>query len=233
VGKVLQNSQKEQDVLISAGRQTLQGALMVPDNAQGIVLFAHGSGSSRLSSRNRLVAQELNQSGLATLLFDLLTPDEERIDAVTRELRFNIGMLADRLSGATDWVTEHPELKKLNIGYFGASTGAAAALIAAAQHPRQVDAIVSRGGRPDLAGPALGSVKAPTLLIVGGDDYQVVQLNEQALQQLRCEKTLKIIQGATHLFEESGKLEATARAASQWLTQYLVRTKIPHEPTIR
>jgi dienelactone hydrolase len=232
MSKVLRYSHKEHEVLISAGRQTLQGNLTVPEGAQAIVLFAHGSGSGRLSPRNRYVAKELNQAGLATLLFDLLTPEEERLDTITRELRFDISLLADRLAGATDWVTQNPEIQRLNIGYFGASTGAAAALIAAAQHPRQVDAIVSRGGRPDLAGPALHSVQAPTLLTVGGDDYEVIQLNSQAFHQLTCEKEMMLVRGATHLFEEPGKLEEVAKAAIAWFKKYLMKAPVNHTPTI-
>lgn len=224
---------RDQEVQVSAGRQTLLGNLTIPEDAKGIVLFAHGSGSSRLSSRNRYVAQLLNQAGLATLLFDLLSASEERIDVVTREYRFNIGLLADRLAGATDWVIEYPDTQGLNIGYFGASTGAAAALIAAAQHPKQVDSIVSRGGRPDLAGPALGQVQAPTLLIVGGDDYEVIHLNEQAFAQLKCRKELLIIPGATHLFEEPGKLDEVAKAAIDWFILTLAKEPTKHNPTIR
>lgn len=231
--RLLKYTHKDHEVLVSAGRQTLQGNLSIPEGAEGIVLFAHGSGSSRLSPRNRYVAHELNQAGLGTLLFDLLTPDEERVDAITRELRFNIGLLADRLAGATDWVIENPEIYKLNIGYFGASTGAAAALIAATHHPRQVDAIVSRGGRPDLAGPALYGVQAPTLLIVGGNDYEVIQLNEHALRQMRCQKALQVIPDASHLFEEPGTLEAVAHMATQWFVKYLTKVQVNHEPTIR
>lgn len=233
MANVLRYSHKEHEVLIAAGRQTLQGNLTVPEGAQGIVLFAHGSGSSRLSPRNRYVAHELNQAGLATLLFDLLSPDEERVDTLTRELRFNIGLLADRLAGATDWVIENPEINRLNIGYFGASTGAAASLLAAAQHSRNVNAVVSRGGRPDLAGPALHSVKAPTLLIVGSEDYDVIQLNRQAFQQLTCEKEMMLVRGATHLFEEPGTLEAVAKAATHWLVKYLSQNPVNHEPVIR
>jgi putative phosphoribosyl transferase len=224
---------REQQVEISAGREALLGDLTIPVNTRGLVLFAHGSGSSRLSPRNRHVAQVLNEAGLATLLFDLLTPREEQIDRMTREYRFNIGLLADRLAGATDWAIEYPDTQGLNIGYFGASTGAAAALIAAAQHPKQVDAVVSRGGRSDLAGPALGQVCAPVLLIVGGDDHEVIYLNQQALEQLRCEKALFIIPGASHLFEEPGKLDEAAKAARDWFIRYLNGEPIPHEPTIR
>jgi dienelactone hydrolase len=231
--EILRYSRQEHPVRISAGNVTLDGDLTLPEGTKAIVLFAHGSGSSRFSTRNRYVAHELNRAGLGTLLFDLLTRDEEREDAMTREFRFDIGLLADRLSGATDWVIENPETRDLNIGYFGASTGAAAALVAAAQHTGQVDAIVSRGGRPDLAGPALANVKAPTLLIVGGDDYEVIQLNEQAYRKLHGENEFLIIEGATHLFEEPGKLEDVATAAAAWFVKHLTKTPKHHEPTIR
>ena len=207
---------------IPAGRQTLDGTLRIPANAQGVVLFAHGSGSSRHSSRNRFVASVLQQAGLATLLLDLLSPDEESVDVRTAELRFNIGLLAERLLQATDWLVRQPQLEKLQFGYFGASTGAAAALVAAADAPRHAAAVVSRGGRPDLAGPALVRVQAPTLLIVGGGDDVVIELNREALEQLRCEKRLEIIPGATHLFEEPGALEQVARLAREWFQLHLV-----------
>jgi dienelactone hydrolase len=201
---------------------TLEGDLSVPAGAAGVVLFAHGSGSSRHSSRNRYVAQLLNQAKLATLLIDLLTADEEAIDQRTAHLRFDIGLLADRLIGATDWLTGQADTKHLRIGYFGASTGAAAALVAAAERPDTVGAVVSRGGRPDLAGPALPRVRAPTLLIVGGSDYQVIDLNRAALAQLRCEKHLVIVPGATHLFEEPGALDRVADLARAWFEAHLV-----------
>jgi dienelactone hydrolase len=185
------------------------------------VLFAHGSGSSRLSPRNRYVARLLNEGKLATLLIDLLTPDEAVIDVQSAHLRFDIGLLAERLIGATDWLTEYPDSRHLRVGYFGASTGAAAALVAAAERPRVVGAIVSRGGRPDLAGPALARVQAPTLLIVGGDDTPVIELNRQAFTQLRGEKRLAIIPGATHLFEEPGTLEQVAWLAREWFESHL------------
>ncbi|HEY9745127.1 MAG TPA: dienelactone hydrolase family protein [Oculatellaceae cyanobacterium] len=207
-------------VRIPCGRETLLGDLAVPQGAKGLVLFVHGSGSSRLSPRNRYVADFLNRAGLGTLLFDLLTQEEERIDILTRELRFDIVLLADRLGEATRWVRQQSELKYLKLGYFGASTGAAAALLEASRHATQVDAIVSRGGRPDLVGAALRNVAVPTLLIVGGADYQVIQLNKQALQQLCCEKELLIIPGATHLFEESGALEEVARASASWFIRF-------------
>ncbi len=207
---------------IPAGRQTLDGTLRIPANAQGVVLFAHGSGSSRHSPRNRFVASVLQQAGLATLLLDLLSPDEESVDVRTAELRFSIGLLAERLLQATDWLVRQPQLEKLQFGYFGASTGAAAALVAAADAPRHAAAVVSRGGRPDLAGPALVRVQAPTLLIVGGGDDVVIELNREALEQLRCEKRLEIIPGATHLFEEPGALEQVARLAREWFQLHLV-----------
>jgi pimeloyl-ACP methyl ester carboxylesterase len=211
----------EAEVSIPAGTYTLQGSLSVPPHAVGLVLFAHGSGSSRFSPRNRFVAKEMNKTGLATLLFDLLTPEEEEIDLTTREHRFNIELLAHRLIYATEWVRQNMELRHFNIGYFGSSTGAAAALVAAARHPTQVQAIVSRGGRPDLAGDDLINVQAPTLLIVGGNDFGVIELNEDALQGLSCSKELLIIDGATHLFEEPGKLEEVAVAAASWFQKHL------------
>jgi dienelactone hydrolase len=208
-------------VRIRAGDVTLSGDLCIPSSATGIVLFAHGSGSSRFSPRNRYVAQVLQTSGLATLLFDLLTTSEEELDIRTRQLRFDVDLLARRLSAATDWVRQVAETRQLRIGYFGASTGAAAALIAAAQRPAIVDAVVSRGGRPDLAMPALAQVKAPTLLIVGGHDQAVVRMNEQALAHLRTKAKLEIIPGAGHLFEEPGTLEVAANLACDWFLRFL------------
>jgi len=216
---------EERLVRVAAGPVTLEGNLSLPERARGIVLFAHGSGSSRHSPRNRYVAQVLNEAKLATLLVDLLTPDEEAVDLRTAHLRFDIGLLAGRLVGVTDWLTQYPDTRALRIGYFGASTGAAAALVAAAQHPDAVGAIVSRGGRPDLAGPALARVRAPTLLIVGGNDFEVVELNRRALARLRCEKQLEIVPGATHLFEEPGALEEVARLAREWFERYLTPTE--------
>jgi dienelactone hydrolase len=210
---------KEILVKISIGQVVLEGNLVVPEGARGIVVFAHGSGSSRHSPRNRYVAQVLNNAGLATLLFDLLTTDEEMIDERTMHLRFDIGFLAQRLVEVTKWLEQNPAAKSLNIGYFGASTGAAAALVAASQHP--VGAIVSRGGRPDLAGSALPRVKAPTLLIVGGNDFPVIEMNKEAMEQLRSEKKLAIVLGATHLFEEPGTLEEVARLAADWFIRYI------------
>ncbi len=202
------------------GKNTLQGVLRVPPGADGIVLFAHGSGSGRLSPRNTFVAERLSNAGLATFLLDLLTADEEEIDSVTAELRFNIPLLTDRLVAATHWTHEHPELGRHAIGYFGASTGAAAAL-GAATRVREVAAVVSRGGRPDLAGPALAKVRAPTLLIVGGDDREVLALNRGALAQLNCEARLEIVPHATHLFEEPGTLERVASLAADWFVRHL------------
>lgn len=222
-----QRGGQEQLVHVSAGPVTLEGALGIPTGAQGIVLFAHGSGSSRHSPRNRYVAQALREAGLATLLFDLLTTDEEAVDMVTAQLRFDISLLAERLVGATDWVRANAATRQLKVGYFGASTGAAAALVAAAERPSLVAAVVSRGGRPDLAGAALPRVEAPSLLIVGGLDDVVIELNERALAQLRAEKRLEIVPGATHLFEEPGTLEQVARLARQWFTRYLAEPE-PH-----
>jgi dienelactone hydrolase len=200
---------------------TLDGNLLVPPGATGIVLFAHGSGSSRFSSRNRYVASTLREGNLGTLLIDLLTPREEARDNVTAELRFDIGMLADRLVGTVEWLRTRPELRDMKIGLFGASTGGGAALVAAASRPALIHAVVSRGGRPDLAGPALLRVEAPTLLIVGGDDVPVIVMNRQAYNQLHCERRLEIVPGATHLFEELGTLEKVAELAREWFTRYL------------
>jgi len=222
VDKTIEANERERLVHVTAGPVLLEGALDIPAGAGGIVLFAHGSGSSRFSPRNRAVAQALRAAGLATLLIDLLTPDEEAVDLRTRHLRFDIALLAERLVGATDWLTHTPATRELRIGYFGASTGAAAALVAAAERPAGIGAVVSRGGRPDLAGAALAHVRAPTLLIVGGNDTPVITMNEEALAQLRVEKQLLIIPGATHLFEERGALEQVARLAGRWFQRYLV-----------
>src|SRR5437588_12123127 len=203
-------------IQIPAGRAVLSGNLTIPENAAALVLFAHGSGSSRHSSRNQFVARTLNRSGLGTLLFDLLTPEEEALDRYTREHRFNIGWLAERLVHATKWARQQEETRDLRIGYFGSSTGGAAALVAATELPQDIGAVVSRGGRPDLAGDALPKVKAPTLLIVGGNDHIVIELNEMARDQMRCEVKLEIVPGATHLFEEPGTLEEVAKLASDW-----------------
>jgi dienelactone hydrolase len=211
----------ERHVRVAAGAAALEGDLALPQNARGLVLFAHGSGSGRLSPRNRHVAAMLNDGGLATLLVDLLTAEEEAVDRRTAELRFDIGLLADRLVGATDWLAGERDTRHLPIGYFGASTGAAAALVAAVERPREVRAVVSRGGRPDLAGPSLPRVRAPTLLIVGGSDVPVIGMNRSALAQLSCEKELVIVPGATHLFEEPGALDEVARLARTWFQRHL------------
>ena len=206
------------EVHIPAGRATLDGNLTIVDGATALVLFAHGSGSSRHSPRNQFVARTLNKARLATLLFDLLTPDEELIDVRTAELRFNIGLLAERLVHATTRARQEQQTCDLRFGYFGSSTGGGAALVAAAALPQDVGAVVSRGGRPDLAGEALPKVQAPTLLIVGGNDDIVIELNEQARDQMRCEVKLEIVPGATHLFEEPGALERVAQLASDWFS---------------
>src|SRR5215208_1956843 len=212
---------EEKLVRVSAGPAELEGSLAVPEGARGVVLFAHGSGSGRHSPRNRQVAGVLRGAGLATLLIDLLTEDEEAEDLRTGHLRFDIGLLADRLAGATHWLRENPDTTGWRTGYFGASTGAGAALVAAAERPEDVGAIVSRGGRPDLAGVALSRVKAPTLLIVGGNDAPVIEMNEEAMDRLRAEKRLEIVPGATHLFEEPGALDEVARLAADWFQRHL------------
>ena len=214
----------ERSVPVRAGEVILEGDLVVPPGASGIVLFAHGSGSGRHSPRNRYVAGLLQAGGLATLLVDLLTPEEEVVDLRTGHLRFDIGLLAGRLVGASDWLAEQPVTRDLQVGYFGASTGGGAALVAAAERPRAVHAVVSRGGRPDLAGAALPRVLAPTLLIVGGRDTPVIEMNEAALARLECVKRLEIVSGATHLFEEPGTLEEVARLARDWFERYLAPT---------
>lgn len=206
---------------VPAAGVVLDGDLSLPDSTAGVVLFAHGSGSSRHSPRNRAVAGALNRRGMATLLVDLLTADEERIDARTGQLRFDIGLLADRLVGIIDWLGARPETAALPVGLFGASTGAAAALVAAAKRPETVRAVVSRGGRPDLAGPALAEVNAPTLLIVGARDVTVLELNERASNAMRAPVELRIIPGATHLFEEPGTLEQVAELAADWFGMHL------------
>jgi putative phosphoribosyl transferase len=208
-------------IQIPAGRALLSGSLTIPENAMALVLFAHGSGSSRHSPRNQFVARTLNGAGLGTLLFDLLTPEEETLDLNTREHRFNIGLLAERLVHATKWARQHEKTLDLRIGYFGSSTGGAAALVAAAELSQDVGAVVSRGGRPDLAGDALPKVQAPTLLIVGGNDDIVIELNEMARDQMRCEVKLEIVPGATHLFEEPGALEQVANLASNWFVDHI------------
>ncbi len=199
----------------------IEGDLTIPPHAKAVVTFAHGSGSSRFSPRNQHIAKIFNEAGMATLLIDLLTPQEEEIDMSTAEYRFNIGMLAERLISATEWLKLDPSTKDMVFGYFGASTGAAAALIAAAKLPDDVRAVVSRGGRPDLAVDYLGQVKAPTLLLVGGDDTDVIVLNQQALDLMTAEKKLIIIPGATHLFEEPGKLDEVAQFSVDWFKRYL------------
>jgi len=209
------------EVQIPAGRAVLSGNLTIPENAIALVLFAHGSGSSRHSPRNQFVARTINRAGLGTLLFDLLTCEEEALDIYTREHRFNIGLLAERLVHATSWARRLAQTRDLRIGYFGSSTGGAAALVGAAELAQDVGAVVSRGGRPDLAGDALPRVQAPTLLIVGGNDDIVIELNEMARDQMRCEVKLEIIPGATHLFEEPGALEQVAKLASAWFSLHL------------
>ena len=208
-------------VAIPVGSIDLEGDLSIPTAAKGTVLFAHGSGSSRRSPRNRFVADLLNESGLATLLMDLLTEDEQQVDLQTAHLRFDIPLLAKRLAAITEWLARHPEAAKLKIGHFGASTGAAAALVAAAQLPQLVRAVVSRGGRPDLAGAVLGRVEAPTLLIVGGADSVVLDLNQRAMSLMHCDKALKVVPGATHLFEEPGALQKVAELARDWFVEKL------------
>lgn len=209
-------------VRIPVGNRLLDGDLTLPDSGpSGIVLFAHGSGSSRHSTRNRFVARVLNETGLATLLLDLLTPEEEREDMQTGHLRFDISLLADRLVAAIDWISAQKETSGLAVGIFGASTGGGAALVAAARVPDHIAAVVSRGGRPDLAGAALAGVKAPTLLIVGGDDIPVIGMNRDAERRMTAEREIRIVPGASHLFEEPGTLEAVAEHARDWFLQYL------------
>jgi dienelactone hydrolase len=211
----------EHPISIPAEDIHIEGILHIPKQVKGIVLFVHGSGSSRFSQRNHYVAKVLQQANIATLLFDLLTTEEEAIDVKTATYRFDISFLADRLDAATQWVLHNPVLRKLPIGYFGASTGGGAALVTAARQAHLIKAVVSRGGRPDMAGESLAYVKAPTLLIVGGLDGTVIDLNQQALRQLKCEKEIKIVPGATHLFEEPGKLEEVAKLAEAWFGKYL------------
>jgi putative phosphoribosyl transferase len=218
----------ESEVRIASGDASLCGDLSLPPAFAGVVLFAHGSGSGRHSARNRQVAHRLQQAGIATLLFDLLTAQEEQVDLHTREHRFDIPLLTRRMQDATAWAWAQPELRLAPIGYFGASTGSAAALIAAARLGERIAAVVSRGGRPDLAGPAaLAAVKAPTLLIVGGADHGVIELNEEAHQRLQCEKQLAIVPGATHLFEEHGALEQVADMATAWFTAHMAHVGHP------
>ena len=208
-------------VRIGFGAARLEGSLTIPEGAAGLVVFAHGSGSSRHSPRNRYVAEYLRREGLGTLLMDLLTEEEEDADQRTGRLRFDIDLLAGRLVGAADWLSRQPATRGLRLGFFGASTGGGAALVAAAERPDLVGAVVSRGGRPDLAGAALARVEAPTLLIVGGDDDVVIELNREALAQLRCEARLEIVPGATHLFPEPGALARVADLAAEWFARHL------------
>ncbi len=220
----------ERPARVVAGDVILDGDLVVPDGASGLVVFAHGSGSSRRSPRNRFVAGVLHQAGLATLLFDLLTAEEEEIDRETAELRFDVDLLARRLVGATDWALADPSTRHLRLGYFGSSTGAAAALIAAADRPDAAGAVVSRGGRPDLAMRVLPYVAAPTLFIVGGADDEVLELNRAAFEELRCERDLAVVPGATHLFEEPGALQRVARLAADWFVLHLMTLRPPAHP---
>lgn len=210
-----------QEVTVSSGSAQLGGEIIIPAEAKGIVLFAHGSGSSRFSPRNQSVARVLREAGVGTLLFDLLTRSEEAVDLRTAQLRFDIDFLAQRLIDATHWLATQAETRSLRVGYFGSSTGGGAALVAAAQLGRQIGAVVSRGGRPDLAGAALAQVQAPTLLIIGELDLPVIEMNEEAYEQLHCEKELKIVPRATHLFEAPGTLEEVARLAAHWFQRYL------------
>ena len=210
-----------QPTRIRAGGLELDADVSLPPDAEGVVLFAHGSGSSRRSPRNRQVAAALQGAGLGTVLMDLLTAEEEEADRRTGHLRFDIGLLAQRLTAAVDWAASQDWGRGPGLGLFGASTGAAAALVAAARRPGEVGAVVSRGGRPDLAGRELESVRAPTLLIVGGNDPVVLKLNREALSRLRVEKTLVVVPGATHLFEEPGALDEVSRMAADWFVQHL------------
>jgi predicted alpha/beta-hydrolase family hydrolase len=209
------------DMKIPVGEVVVEGTLTLPPGTKGVVLFAHGSGSSRFSTRNQYVAKEFNKAKIGTLLFDLLTQEEEETDIMTAEYRFNIPLLADRLIGATEWLRNDPKTKQLAFGYFGASTGAAAALIAAAKLPSEIVVVVSRGGRPDLAGEFLPRVVAPTLLLVGGLDTEVIELNRLAMDQMTSEKKLVVVSGATHLFEEQGTLEEVAQFSIDWILRYM------------
>jgi pimeloyl-ACP methyl ester carboxylesterase len=223
--EVLMTSTTIQAAVIPAAGARLNADLRVPARARGLVIFAHGSGSSRFSARNRQVAEFLDDQGFATLLLDLLTPAEEAVDVRTAQYRFDIDRLGPRVSIATDWARSRSDLAHLPIGCFGASTGAAAALIAAADRPDEISAVVSRGGRPDLAGEALRRVKAPTLLIVGGEDAPVIEMNRDAMRQMQALVRLEIVPGATHLFEEPGTLDEVARLAADWFARYLIQ---PH-----
>jgi putative phosphoribosyl transferase len=217
----MKSAREHNEVKIPSGSETVYGNLEIPDGARSIVLFAHGSGSSRFSPRNTYVATLLNKQGIATLLIDLLTKEEEAVDDYTGQYRFDVNMLAERLVDSTNWLKKNPATQKLAVGYFGASTGAAAALVAAAKLPNDIKAVVSRGGRPDLAAENLTKVQAPTLLVVGGDDTEVLELNRQALKLIHAEKKLEIVSGATHLFEEPGKLQEAAELAIDWFTKHL------------
>jgi len=214
-------TRQETALKIPVGKVVVEGNLTIPSGAKGIVVFAHGSGSSRFSPRNQYVAKEFNEAKIGTLLFDLLTTEEEEQDMFTAEYRFNIELLAERLIGATEWLKKNQQTKNYAFGYFGASTGAAAALIGAAKLPNDISAVVSRGGRPDLAADYLPQVVAPTLLLVGGLDTEVIKLNRQAMAQMMAEKKLIIIPGATHLFEEPNKLEEVAKASKDWFLSHL------------
>jgi len=223
-----ESTESPRAIRIPAGSVTLEGEIHVPEAAEGLVLFAHGSGSSRHSPRNRFVAGALRRAGLGTVLFDLLTPEEERADAARGHLRFNIGLLTQRLVCAAHWIAEEDEARHQRLGFFGSSTGGGAALVAAADLGRTISAVVSRGGRPDLAGGALRRVKCPTLLIVGELDEKVLELNREACGLLDCERELKIVPGATHLFEEPGTLDEVARLAGEWF-----RAHLGHRPSER
>ena len=209
------------EVVVQAGEVSLDGSLVVPESAKGLVVFVHGSGSSRFSPRNQYVARVLNEGGLATLLFDLLTADENEIDMLTRELRFDIDLLSERITAALDWLASQEAVANLSVGLFGSSTGAAAALNAAAARPDQVSTVVSRGGRPDLAMEALPRVEAPTLMLVGGLDYQVIEMNRAAEKAMQAPCQIEIVEGATHLFEEPGKLEQVAARVRDWFVEHL------------
>lgn len=211
----------QKEVVVPVEGVDLPGILTLPQETRGCILFAHGSGSSHLSRRNQMVSEFFHEEGFATLLFDLMSQKEETLDEMTRELRFNIPFLAHRLLGALKWIESLEQTHSLSIGFFGASTGAAAALNAAAEIGPKIKAVVSRGGRPDLAGQSVERVRSPTLLIVGGEDHGVIELNQHAFERLNCEKKLELIPGATHLFEERGALEEVGRMASHWFSNYM------------
>jgi dienelactone hydrolase len=212
---------RRESVTIPVDEEAIEGDLILPPKAKGVVLFAHGSGSGRLSPRNQYVAKVLNEAGIATLLIDLLTKKEEEIDVIASEFRFDIDLLSKRLEMATGWLLKHSKTSSLCIGYYGASTGAAAALIAATRFPKEVKTVVSRGGRPDLAMGYLESVKVPVLFIVGGEDDVVLELNKESMEKIHAEKRLEVVPGATHLFEEPGKLEKVARISVKWFSVHL------------